>query len=88
VRVSALVAAILCEVLPAEFLRFDCFQGVLREVHRAYFVPIIRRVSELLPADTYCSLRLIDEPSQGFPVCFVHRSDERFLPKYRPKVSH
>lgn len=71
----------------AEFLCFDSVQSVFREVHRAYFVLIIRRISELLPANAYRSLRLFDQPSQCFPVCFVHRSDKRFLPKYRPKIA-
>jgi hypothetical protein len=75
------------EFRSTEFLNFDCFERVRREVHRAYFVLIIRKVSELLPADAYRSLCLFDEPSQGFPVCFVHRSDKRFLPKYRPKIA-
>ena len=29
-----------------------------------------------------------DQLSQGFPVGFVYRADERFLPRYRPKVPH
>ena len=71
----------------AEFLEFDCVEGVRGEVHRAYFVAIICGVSELLAAGAYRSLRFIDQPSQGFAVGFVHRFDKCFLPKYRPKIA-